>query len=795
MRLDPRHLAILGLGLILGLPQASPGQPAPPDPPPASAADLDDLAQGLADEVQDLSRDIETALGRGGTVRHLAQDAQELARAIGEFQERLEQGEDRGQLRRAYAAIDSTWGHLREGIGRIAPPLELDRGIRRVDRLTDRFRLALGLAVPENLDDLAREMSEQVVHLAEDIAQDQGGTRKAVYLLQDTRELGQSLTEFRDVVRDHPDPFDVRRSYADIDQTWDQVKAALAQRGSSPAIDRSVRRIDAVDEGIRQALGLSALRPAPDARRPAGPRDEFAEARRRVGDLHDRAEALVDAMRAELGDDPGRDHVLGDARHLAERSETFEEFLGQDPSPERIRVAYASINDVATCLHDDLSRRRPPAPVLAAWRSFSESQHAINQVLDDLPAPPPTALAPLPPPPPLPPELPPQIIQAQRTIQALRQQAEALVAAMQSQLINYPGRDHVLGDASQLVERSQTFEAFLGQNPPPERIRTAYASINDVANCLYGDLSRQPPPAPVVTAWQSFSQVQHSVHQILDLPAPPPTALAPPPPLPPQPQPQPVVVLAPPSPEVINARRIALALQQRAEVLVASMRTDLHGYPNEAHVFQDAAQIAGRTESFQEFLAQNTDPQQIRAAYAPINEVATCLQGDLTRQPPPPSVLNAWQSFTQAQYLIHDTLQLPPPAPTVRVVLRPPSGPSPVVGLADQLVGETEAFLRVFGPTVRVVPEGQDFFADGQRLREAALQFRQAVAQGIDPNQLAGAFADIDATWRRLVRRTNRIARGRTGPNIQQIYKLGAIVRDIHQVLALPGYEPLIGQP
>jgi hypothetical protein len=794
MRFDPRRSAVLGLGLILGTAQASPGQLAPDRTPAApAAADLDDLAQGLADEVQDLSREIEADLGRGTTVRHLVQDAQELAHSIDEFQGRLEQREGRGQLRRAYAAIDSTWGHLREGIARINPPLELDRGIRRVDRLTERFRLALGLALPENLGDLTREMSEQVVHLAEEIVQDQGGNRQAVYLLQDTRELGQSLTEFRDVLRDRPDPLDVRRAYADIDQTWGQVKASLARGGSSPAIDRSARRIDAVDGELRQALGLSDLAPVADDRRPAGPRNELAEARRRVHALHDQAEALVDALRADLGDYPGRDHVLGDARHLAERSETFDEFLRQDPSPERIRVAYASINDVATCLHGDLSRQRPPAAVLAAWRSFSESQQSINEVLDDLPAPPPTALAPLPPPPPLPPALPPQIIQAQRTVQALRQQAEALVASMQSQLFNYPGRDHVLGDASQLIERSQTFESFLGQNPPPDRIRTAYASINDVATCLYGDLSRQPPPGPVVTAWQSFAQVQHSINQVLDLPAPPPVALAPPPP--PPPAPQPVIVVQQPSPEVINTRRIALALQQRAEVLVASMRTDLHGYPNEAHVFQDAAQIAGRTEAFQEFLAQDPDPQQIPAAYAPINEVATCLQGDLTRQPPPPSVLNAWQSFTQAQYLIHDTLHLPAPAPTVRVVLRPPSGPSPIVGLTDQLVGETEAFLRVFGPTVRVVPEGPDFFADGQRLRDAALQFRQVVAQGIDPNQLAGAFGDIDATWRRLVRRTNRIAKGRTGPNIQQIYKLGAIVRDIHQVLALPGYEPLIGQP
>ncbi len=37
------------------------------------------------------------------------------------------------------------------------------------------------------------------------------------------------------------------------------------------------------------------------------------------------------------------------------------------------------------------------------------------------------------------------------------------------------------------------------------------------------------------------------------------------------------------------------------------------------------------------------------------------------------------------------------------------------------------------------------------------------------PNQLAFEFRDVDAVWQRLARRIDRIARGRTGPNIQQV--------------------------
>jgi hypothetical protein len=434
-------------------------------------------------------------------------------------------------------------------------------------------------------------------------------------------------------------------------------------------------------------------------------------------------------MRAELGDYPNRDHVLGDATHLAERSETFEAFLAQDPSPERVRTAYASINDVATCLHNDLSRRPPPAAVQASWRSFSQSQHSIHEILDDLPAPPPTALAPLPPPPPQPPQPPalsPQFVQARQTVAVLRQRAEVMVASMREQLGNYPARDHVLSDATQLIQRSESFEAFLGQNPAaragPDGLRVDQRR---------GHLPAQRPEPAAAAGAGAGGLAVLLADPALDPPGPGrpagPAADGP--------------CTAPPaggvvqavSPQVANARRISLALHQRAEVLVATMRTDLQGYANAAHVVQDAHQIVGQTEAFQEFLAQNPSPEQIRVAYAPIGQFATCLQGDLTRQPPPPSVLGAWQSFAQAQYLIHDALQLPPPAPTVRVVLRPPSGPSPVVGLTDQLVAETEAFLRVFGPTVRVVPEGRNSSPTASACGEPPSSSARSFSQGYRP--------------------------------------------------------------
>src|SRR5205085_3127814 len=127
------------------------------------------------------------------------------------------------------------------------------------------------------------------------------------------------------------------------------------------------------------------------------------------------------------------------------------------------------------------------------------------------------------------------------------------------------------------------------------------------------------------------------------------------------------------------------------------------------------------------------------------------------------------------EVLIHQNLGLQSPQPAVPIPLAPPAGggPSPIVGLADQLVMQTNAFLQVFSQTAATVPEGGLFLDDAQRLQAAAANFRQDAMQGLDPGRLAYEFRDVDACWQRLARRTNRMARGRTGPNIEQVQRIG----------------------
>jgi hypothetical protein len=93
------------------------------------------------------------------------------------------------------------------------------------------------------------------------------------------------------------------------------------------------------------------------------------------------------------------------------------------------------------------------------------------------------------------------------------------------------------------------------------------------------------------------------------------------------------------------------------------------------------------------------------------------------------------------------------------------------------------------------VPEGGLFLADAQRLLAAATNFRQDAAQGLNPGQLAFEFRDVDACCQRLARRTTRIARGRWGPNIAQVAKLGEICEQLHRALGMPGYPAVLAFP
>jgi len=112
----------------------------------------------------------------------------------------------------------------------------------------------------------------------------------------------------------------------------------------------------------------------------------------------------------------------------------------------------------------------------------------------------------------------------------------------------------------------------------------------------------------------------------------------------------------------------------------------------------------------------------------------------------------------------------------------PPTG-GRITALADLLVEQAETYLQEFLPKIGVVPESQEFLADGTVLRDSAIRFREAALRGASPEALAAEFRDMEARWQRLEARMARVSRGRIGPNIARNLEMGATIDQIRQLL------------
>jgi len=222
------------------------------------------------------------------------------------------------------------------------------------------------------------------------------------------------------------------------------------------------------------------------------------------------------------------------------------------------------------------------------------------------------------------------------------------------------------------------------------------------------------------------------------------------------------------------------------------IQADLGRDANGAAVAQDASDLARAADAFHDSIDANQPLQVAAQAFAPVDALADRVERVAATNQMPPRVQTAWQAFASVEVLIHQNLGLQSPQPNVQVALAAPAGGGapPIVGLSDQLVVQVNEFVQVFGPTAGNVPQGGAMLAEVQRLQAAAADFRQDAARGLASNQLAYEFRDVDASWQRLARRVNRVARGRLGPNIEQIQRIGGTCEQVHRVLGMPGYAP-----
>jgi hypothetical protein len=81
------------------------------------------------------------------------------------------------------------------------------------------------------------------------------------------------------------------------------------------------------------------------------------------------------------------------------------------------------------------------------------------------------------------------------------------------------------------------------------------------------------------------------------------------------------------------------------------------------------------------------------------------------------------------------------------------------------------------------VPQGEQIYRDALTLYESAVAFRQAAMAGAPPCDLKPIYAAMDRSCDRLVSRVNCVARGRSGPNIEQVRLIGALCQQIRAYL------------
>jgi hypothetical protein len=396
------------------------------------------------------------------------------------------------------------------------------------------------------------------------------------------------------------------------------------------------------------------------------------------------------------------------------------------------------------------------------------------------------------PPPPPPPN--PEVPTSASTAGDLRTSAERLVtqvrrlnqeAANALAAVPSGGGTALLRDIRELDQAADEFRARVA-DPRADafQARRSFAAIDGTWNHLKGQLNQMPPGTleSFSGALQGVDQAEEKIRAAIGMNAPPPDFYS-------------AGNQAPSG--FKDIRRTANALVSRAEAVAASVPQEMADDPNVAAIMQDAKALATAADRFHDSLDSGQSPQTLQTAYGPVVSLSDRLGTVLNAEDSPPRLRRLWQGYAYCDALMRQALGMSVGANVPTDYLRVPQGDpgtattapaSSVVPLANKLVAQLDDFLAVFTPTAGAAAEGLDSLEDARRLRAAAIQFQAQAAQGAAPNQLAFAFRDVDVYWQRLGRRVERLAKGRSGPNIDRVRMLGQTCEQLHQMLAMPGY-------
>lgn len=332
-------------------------------------------------------------------------------------------------------------------------------------------------------------------------------------------------------------------------------------------------------------------------------------------------------------------------------------------------------------------------------------------------------------------------------------------------------------DAQELGQAVVEYRALLGRTTDRFQLRQAFSGIDASWHYLQAHLARPGVATPALQQDAArLAELDNQIHQMLGMNT----------------TPMGFYGSTPPSSAMAETQRLAHTLVDRAAALAAVIRVDLRGEAG-LRAVQSATSLVQLTDDFHDVIDLNAPIVTARQGFAGVTGMSKMLGAELALASLTPRVQSAWRGYKAAEVLLRHNLGLPNDPADLAASAIPGNGETPIRALADELLREVDAFLQVFGPTAGTVPEGGLFLADAERLQAAAATFREISRRDVSANELALSFRPVDECWLRLARRTNRIARGRTGPNIQQVARMGQTCDRIHELLAMPGYPPMLG--
>jgi hypothetical protein len=332
-------------------------------------------------------------------------------------------------------------------------------------------------------------------------------------------------------------------------------------------------------------------------------------------------------------------------------------------------------------------------------------------------------------------------------------------------------------DAAEQAQAVEEFRNSLRNANNMFAIRQLYSGIDQSWHHLLGQLSAPGVKTPAIEqAAERVKRDDAQIHQALNL----------------EPWPANYYTNATAPTGINDVKRLARALDDRAEALADTIRADMNE-PGGSRLVQMAVNLATATDAFHDGIDLNATPVVARNGFAAVdamtNDLLQMLQGSRLT----PRVRTAWQSYLATVVLLKQVLGLNNPPEALVGTALVANRPSPVVALADRLLEQINNFVNDFALNVGIIPDAEVILADAQRLQTAAADFRQDVARGLSPSQLAFEYRDVDALWRRFARRANRVAAGQIGPFNGQISRMGQTIAEIHRLLGLPGYPGSVG--